>query len=153
MYANGNSSATITLSNMTLKTSVGDLVTGYGIVTADAETTDANPESIKWTSNVGFNQVPDTPTSPEGNSCSLTNPDGSVTGGGTDLTPNPIVNALTVTCNDTYQQPADQPRTGTVVLDVAPPASGTTGNGNTTMTALLSSNGGKEAVSFGLLLP
>ncbi|MBW4029994.1 MAG: prepilin-type N-terminal cleavage/methylation domain-containing protein [Acidobacteria bacterium] len=153
MYANGNGKATITLSHMTLKTSTGDLVTGYGIVTADAETTDANPESITWTSNVGFNQVPDTPTSPEGNACSLVNRDGTPTGGGSDLTPNPIVNATTVTCNDTYQEPSDQPRTGTVVLDVSPPPSGSNSNGNTTMTAVLASSGGKQAVSFGLLLP
>ena len=157
MYSGGSSaSATVTLSNITLKTSTGAFVTGYEIVTAAAETTDANPESIQWSSNVGFNQVPDTPTSPEGNACSLVNPNGTATGGGTDLTPNPINNATTVTCNDAYQEPSNSPRTGTVVLDVAPPANGsglTGANGSTTMTATLASNGGKQAVSFGLLLP
>ena len=157
MYSQGGTgTATVTLSNITLTTSTGAFVTGYGIVTADAETTDANPESIKWTSNVDFNQVPDTPTSPEGNACSLVNSNGTATGGGTDLTPNPILNTTTVTCNDAYQEPSSQPRTGTVVLDVSPPANGApTGNGNglTWVSALLSSAGGKQAVSFGLLLP
>ncbi len=106
MYANGNGTATVRLTNITLKTSTGDLVTGYGIVTADAETTDANPESITWSSNVGFNQVPDTPSSPEGNACSLVNADGTATGGGTDLSPNPIVNATTVTCTTRISNPA-----------------------------------------------
>ena len=151
-------SNTVTLSNIKLTTSTGAPVTGYEIVTADAETTDAS-ESIAWTSNLNFSQIPDSPggspDSYEGNACS-TNIGGTITYGGdiTDAAGNPlsipVANAPTVTCNSDWSTGA--PRTGTLILAVSPPSSGTGANGSTYIQAVITGNG-LEGVSFGLLLP
>ena len=151
-------SNTVRLSKIKLTTSTGALVTGYEIVTADAETTD-NSESIAWTSNLNFSQIPDSPggspDSYEGNACS-TNINGVITYGGdiTDAAGNPlsipVANAPTVTCNSDWS--TSSPRTGTLILAVSPPASGTGANGSTYIQAVITGNG-LEGVSFGLLLP
>jgi prepilin-type N-terminal cleavage/methylation domain-containing protein len=151
-------SNTVRLSNIYLTTSTGTPVTGYEIVTADAETTDQS-ESIAWTSNLNFSQIPDSPggspDSYEGNACS-TNINGTITYGGdiTDAAGNPlsipIANAPTVTCNSDWSTGA--PRTGTLILAVSPPSSGTGANGSTYIQAVMTGNG-LEGVSFGLLLP
>lgn len=155
--ANGQAN-TVKLSNIQLTTASGANVTGYEIVTADAETTDSS-EYIAWTSNLNFTQIPDSPggspDSYEGNACS-TNINGVLTYGGdiTDAAGNPlsipVANAPTVTCNSDWS--ASTPRTGTLILEVSPPSSGTGANGSTWIQAVIKGNG-LEGVSFGLLLP
>jgi prepilin-type N-terminal cleavage/methylation domain-containing protein len=157
----GGQSNTVSLKNIKLVTSSGALATGYEIVTADAETTDNN-ESLAWTSNLNFTQIPDSsgasPTSPalyDGDACS-TNIGGVLTYGGdiTDASGNalsiPITNAPAVTCNSDWS--ASAPRTGTLILEVSPPASGVGANGSTSIQAVLTGTG-LEGVAFGLLLP
>jgi hypothetical protein len=148
IYQNGGGTTTVTLSNIKLTTVTGALATGYELVTADAETTDVG-ESHTWTSNLGFNQVPDTSTSPEGDACSSADSNGNPVGGG-DMTPNPISNSTSVFCGSTYQ--AGSTRTGTLMLDVAPPSSGTGMNGSTQIQDVMVGTG-LQGVSFGLLLP
>ncbi len=152
---------TVSLSNINLTTSSGAPVSGYEIVTADAETTDPG-EYISWSSNLSFNQIPNNPGDPtnpsslEGNACSTLNNDGSTNYGGgiTDANGNPlsapISNAPTVKCISTIQ--ASTPRTGTLMLEVSPPASGTGANGSTSIQATMH-GAGLEGVTFGLLLP
>ena len=151
IYQQAGGTTTVTLSNIKLTTVTGALATGYEIVTADAETTDVN-ESHTWTSNLGFNQVPDTPPSSlEGNACSSTDSNGNPIGGG-DMTPSTISNSTSVFCGSTWQDPADTPRTGTLILAVSPPSSGTGANGSTFITDVMVGTG-LQGVSFGLLLP
>ena len=152
---------TVSLTNIKLfVASSGALVTGYEVVTADAETTDAN-ESISWSSNLNFNQLPDTlvgdPASFEGNSCSTGN-NGVMTTYGGDLTDasgtlltSPFSNAPVVNCNSNWSS-SPTPRTGTLILEVSPPSSGVGANGFTSIQAVMTGTG-KEGVSFGLLLP
>ncbi len=156
-------SNTIKFTNIQLVTSSGAKVTGYEIVTADAETTDQN-ESIAWSSNLNFNQIPDSPlASPatpwlyQGDACSTGTNSGGVTTYGGDITDAagnvlsvPVTNAPTVTCNSNWS--ASAPRTGTLLLEVSPPASGTGANGTTSIQAVIT-GAGLEGVSFGLLLP
>jgi hypothetical protein len=157
----GGQSNTISFTNIKLVTATGQPVTGYEIVTADAETTD-NGESIAWSSNLDFTQIPDSPSaSPafpalyEGNACS-TNKDGVLTYGG-DITnaagqglSMPVSTTSTVTCHSDWS--ASSPRTGTLLLGVSPPATGTGSNGSTNIQAVITGSG-LEGVSFGLLLP
>jgi hypothetical protein len=149
IYQHGGGTTTVTLSNITLTTVTGALATGYEIVTADAETTDVG-ESHTWTSNLGFNQVPDTQTSPEGDACSSIDSNGNPIGGG-DMTPASISNSATVFCGSTWQD-SGTPRTGTLLLAVAPPGSGTGANGSTQIQDVMVGTG-LQGVSFGLLLP
>jgi prepilin-type N-terminal cleavage/methylation domain-containing protein len=154
IYQQGSGTTTVTLSNITLTTVTGAMATGYEVVTADAETTDAN-ESQTWTSNLGFNQVPDLPggttLDAQGNACSSTDANGNPVGGG-DITPSTISNSTTVECGSTWQDPAGIPRTGTLILAVTPPSSGTGANGSTSIKDVMVGSG-LEGVSFGLLLP
>jgi prepilin-type N-terminal cleavage/methylation domain-containing protein len=161
IYQQGSANSqsnTVSLTNIKLTTATNGLVSGYEIVTADAETTDDN-ESIVWTSNLNFNQIPDTndgsPTSYEGNACSTSiggvlTLGGDITDGGGNVLPTPISNAPTVVCNSDWDSPS--PRTGTLMLEVSPPASGTGANGTTSIQAVMTGTG-LEGVSFGLLLP
>lgn len=157
----GGQSNTISFTNISLVTASGQPVSGYEIVTADAETTD-NGESIAWSSNLNFTQIPDSPSaSPanpalyEGNACS-TNINGVLTYGG-DITnaagqvlAMPVTNTPTVTCHSDWS--ASSPRTGTLMLGVTPPSSGVGANGSTNIQAVITGTG-LEGVTFGLLLP
>lgn len=170
----------IMLTNITLLTASGTPVSGYEIVTADAETTDPG-ESITWTSNLNFTQIPNSPgtSAPaanvvgnqnlEGNACA-TSKDGKIYDGGgiTDgsghVLASPVSNVPQVKCTSNIQ--ATTPRTGTLMLGVTPPlsgdgkngnkngktCSGVGTNGNTCITAVIK-GAGLEGVSFGLLLP
>jgi hypothetical protein len=161
IYQQGSANSqsnTVSLTNIKLTTATNGLVSGYEIVTADAETTDDN-ESIVWTSNLNFNQIPDTndgtPTSYEGNACSTSiggvlTLGGDITDAGGTVLTTPISNAPTVVCNSDWDSPS--PRTGTLMLEVSPPASGTGANGTTSIQAVMTGTG-LEGVSFGLLLP
>lgn len=146
---------TVTFSNISVLTPAGTGATGYEIVAADAETTDPS-ESITFTSNLKFSEIPDTPTSAMGNACNLTDSAGNPLGGGTGVTPSSFVwtssaspgtPSSTVTCTSTWQSPATSPRTGALLLGLKP-----TTNGSTTLTATFH-GAGLEGVAFGLLLP
>src|SRR5487761_2310768 len=136
--------STITLSNIVVTTPQGQPATGYEVVTADAETTDPG-ESIVWNSNVAMSLIPNTPSSAEGNACNLQDSNGNPLAGGTDLTFSP--DSKTVTCQSTWQSPANQPRTGTAMLGISPP----TVNGVTTPVTVSAqiTGAGLEGVAFG----
>jgi len=146
---------TVTFSNISVVTPAGTGATGYEVVAADSETTDP-AEYITFTSNLKFSQIPDTPTSAMGNACNKQDNAGNPLAGGTDLTPStflwsssasPGTPSSTVTCASTWQEPANTPRTGALLLGLKP-----TANGTTTLTATFH-GAGLQGVAFGLLLP
>jgi hypothetical protein len=67
------------------------------------------------------------------------------------MTPASISNSATVFCGSTWQD-SGTPRTGTLLLAVAPPGSGTGANGSTQIQDVMVGTG-LQGVSFGLLLP
>ena len=139
---------TVTLSNIAVTTPQGTGATGYEVIAADAETTDPG-EYITFTSNLPFSEIPDSSSSALGDACDLQSSGGQPSAGGTDISPStfPGKSSTTVTCSSTWQTPANQPRTGTLLLGLSPST-----NGTTTVSAKFQ-GAGLEGVSFGLLLP
>jgi hypothetical protein len=122
------STTTVQLIDIKVLDAVGNPATGWGLVTGDAESTDAT-ESMTWTSDEPLSLIPNSPTSSIGNACAApVSPDG-LTGVGT----------TTVECRATV--PSD--KTGTVMLQAPAP---------TTLTVMMVGQG-LEAVFLGLLLP
>jgi hypothetical protein len=122
------STTTVQLIDIKVLDAVGNPATGWGLVTGDAESTDAT-ESMTWTSDEPLSLSPNSPTSSIGNACAApVSPDG-LTGVGT----------TTVECRATV--PSD--KTGTVMLQAPAP---------TTLTVMMVGQG-LEAVFLGLLLP
>ena len=122
LYQRGSGESTVTLSDISIVDSGGDPVSGYSVVTADAESTDAG-ESITWQSDQTLDTlIHNAWTSGLGNSC------GVLTG----------LRTSTVTCSarDT------KVRTGTPILLADNP---------TTLSADLV-GAGKEAVAFGIVV-
>jgi prepilin-type N-terminal cleavage/methylation domain-containing protein len=164
---------TVTLSNIEVYDPVGDLATGYEVITADAETIDPGGHII-WTSSLPashplpFNLVPNFLSSDLGNACnevpsqdaaggnptgwSIDNGDTTVQIGGTNY-PGGLtgLGTATVECQSNWQTQQPYLRTGTAMLGITPP----TVNGGAapvTMKAQLLGEG-YNAVAFGLLLP
>jgi hypothetical protein len=122
------STTTIQVIDIQVLDAVGNPATGWGLVTGDAESTDAG-ESMTWTSDKPLSLIPNGPTSAIGNACAApVSPDG-LTGVGT----------TTVECAATV----DSDKTGTVMLQAPAP---------TTLTVTMV-GAGLEAVFLGLLLP
>jgi hypothetical protein len=122
------STTTVQVIDIKVLDAVGNQATGWGLVTGDAESTDAT-ESMTWTSDEPLSLIPNSPTSSIGNACAApVSPDG-LTGVGT----------TTVECAATV--PSD--KTGTVMLQAPAP---------TTLTVTMVGQG-LEAVFLGLLLP
>jgi hypothetical protein len=123
-----HTTTTVTLTNIKVLDANGTPATGWGIVTGDAESTDAN-ESMTWTSDQVLNLIPNSPSSAIGNACAApTSPDG-LTGVGTTM----VECAATVSSD----------KTGTVMLQAAAP---------TTLSVQMVGDG-LEAMFIGLLLP
>jgi hypothetical protein len=122
------STNTIQIIDIKVLDAAGNRATGWGLVTGDAESTDAS-ESMTWTSDQPLSLIPNSPTSSIGNACAApVSPDG-LTGVGTTM----------VECRATV--PSD--KTGTVMLQAPEP---------TTLTVNMVGQG-LEAVFLGLLLP
>jgi hypothetical protein len=147
---------TVTLSGIVVDAPQGIDATGYAVVTADAETTDPS-ESITWTSSLPagapfvFSQIPDSPSSPEGDACNMTNSTGATGQAVTNGSGLTGINTTAVQCTSTWQSSGTYPRTGTVLLDVSP----TTTNFVTapvTISAVMH-GAGLEGIAIGLLLP
>jgi prepilin-type N-terminal cleavage/methylation domain-containing protein len=120
--------STVTITNIKVLDANGNPATGWGLVTGDAESTDAG-ESMTWTSNQDLSLIPNSPSSSIGNACAApTSPDG-LTGVGT----------TTVECQATVSSD----KTGTVMLTAPTP---------TTLTVHMVGTG-LEAMFLGLLLP
>jgi len=150
----------VTMSNFSVVTSDQKTqVTGYEVVSSDAETTDANGEAITWNvTSLGapylLDLIPNSPTSPIGNACnSLTSlVNGSIPTttpatndlSGMDLTTD-VSSGQTVKCQDGLS--TSTPRTGTAMLGFFPVA-----NDAPTLNVTLK-GGGLEGVDFALLLP
>jgi prepilin-type N-terminal cleavage/methylation domain-containing protein len=122
------SKTTIQVIDIQVLDAVGNPATGWGLVTGDAESTDAG-ESMTWSSDKPLSLIPNSPTSAIGNACAApVSPDG-LTGVGT----------TTVECAATVSSD----KTGTVMLQASTP---------TTLTVNMDGTG-LEAVFLGLLLP
>lgn len=133
LYQTTNGVTTITISQFSVVNAQGVPATGWEVVGADAESTDAG-ESISWTSNTPLtilnNDEPyDTPSDPVGNACN----------NGAGLTETP--SHLSVTCAVPSNVNIGL-KTGTAMVWATTPKTWTT-----TLVG-----GGKEAMVFGLLL-
>jgi hypothetical protein len=104
------SHSTITITNIEVVSSGGVPLSGWKLVTGDAESTDPG-ESQQWSSNVPLSLLPNSPNSPVGNACGSTPP----TYNTTDLTG---VNTTTVKCSGV----ASTDKTGTVMLQASAPS-------------------------------
>jgi hypothetical protein len=135
--------STVTITQIQVIDGSGDAASDWELVSGDAESTDNNPESMKWTagwnaqstvpaSNQVLNVLPNSSTSTYGNAC----PGADGVGGG-DLTG---AGTQTVTCGALV--PSD--KTGTLMLEAQQP---------TSLTAVMSTAGGRQAIFLGLLLP
>ena len=102
--------ATVTFTNIAVVSSAGAPLTGWKLVTGDAESTDPG-ESHQWTSNVPLSLLPNSPNSPVGNACGSTPPSYNTT----DLTGLP--SSTTVKCIGV----ASTDKTGTVMLQASAP--------------------------------
>lgn len=118
----GTGITTVTFSNITVNNPQGIPATGWQVVSADAESSDAR-ESLQWTSDKVLALLPNSSTSPYGNACG-----GGLTGAGT----------TTVTCTG-Y---SNGQKTGAAMVVVATP--------NTLI--VQGTGTGLEGFSFGLLL-
>jgi hypothetical protein len=122
------STTTIQVIDIQVLDAVGNRATGWGLVTGDAESTDAG-ESMTWTSDKPLSLIPNSPTSAIGNACAApVSPDG-LTG----------VGKTTVECAATV----NSDKTGTVMLQAPTP--------NTLTVTMVGA--GLQAVFLGLLLP
>jgi hypothetical protein len=122
------STTTIQVIDIKVLDAVGNPATGWGLVTGDAESTDAG-ESMTWASDKPLSLIPNSPTSAIGNACAApASPDG-LTGVGTTM----------VECTATK----DSDKTGTVMLQAPTPQ---------TLTVTMV-GAGLQAVFLGLLLP
>ena len=138
----------VTITQIQVLDSNGNPATGWELVTGDAESTDANPESLTWSASWNsqstvpapdqfLNLLPNSPTSPYGNAC----PNSSGVGGG-DLTAIP---ATTVTCTASpVNGQIGTDKTGTVMLWALAPSD---------LTVTMYTKGGLQAMFLGLLLP
>lgn len=156
--------ADITLSNFLVSSqSNGQPVTGFEVVSADAETTDSNNEKIAWnvTSSGAqylFHLIPNSPSSPIGNACNnLTSSSGQIVNGvvptttsstndliGMDLTTPYESSGQTVSCQSGYS--TSIPRTGAAMLGFFPDAS------NPATLNVTLQGGGLEGMAVALLL-
>jgi len=138
----------VTITQIQVLDSNGNPATGWELVTGDAESTDANPESLTWSATWNaqsavpladqvLNLLPNSPTSPYGNAC----PNSAGVGGG-DLTAIP---AATVTCSASkVNGQTGTDKTGTVMLSALAPSD---------LTVTMYTAGGLQAMFLGLLLP
>jgi prepilin-type N-terminal cleavage/methylation domain-containing protein len=67
------STSSIRITNIKVLDAQGNAISGWELVTGDAESTDTN-ESITWTSNAALNLLNNSPTSPVGNACESVTP-------------------------------------------------------------------------------
>jgi prepilin-type N-terminal cleavage/methylation domain-containing protein len=67
------STSTVTINNINVLDAEGDSISGWELVTGDAESTD-NHESITWSSNAILNLLANSPSSPVGNACESVTP-------------------------------------------------------------------------------
>jgi prepilin-type N-terminal cleavage/methylation domain-containing protein len=132
--SSGTQTTTITLTNISVVAGNGVLATGWEVMSADAESTDDNPESITWSSNQALSVIPnglsvDSPSDPVGNAC-----DNGIglTGSGTTI----------VECNGANETTSAW-KDGTAMVEALQP---------TTMQAGLYTAGGLQAVVFGMVL-
>lgn len=131
LYENAEgTTATVTITNISVLDANGHAATGWKLVTGDAESTDAG-ESMTWTTNAGapLSLLPNSPSSPIGNACANPTPGDGLTG----------LNTTTVECSST----SSSDKTGTVMLEASMPKSLTV-----TMVGT-----GLEACFVGVLLP
>jgi len=122
--------STITVTNIRVTTATGGLATGWQFVSADAETTDIG-ESITWTADKPLSLLPNTPSSPYGDTC--------------DNSPNwvgPHYNGGDQIVCASGQNETAATKTGTPMVEALQP---------TTMTVYMKGTG-LEGVALGLLL-
>ncbi|HEY5302986.1 MAG TPA: prepilin-type N-terminal cleavage/methylation domain-containing protein [Acidimicrobiales bacterium] len=161
--ASNGLTAYVTLSNFSVTSqSNGQPVTGFEVVSADAETTDANNEKIAWNVNSSgapylFHLIPNSPSSPIGNACNnLTASSGQIVNGvvptttsstndltGMNLTTD-VSTGQTVSCQSGFS--TSIPRTGAAMLGFFPDASDPA-----TLNVTLQ-GGGLEGMAVALLL-
>lgn len=133
----------VTITQIQVVDGSGDAASDWELVSGDAESTDSNPESITWAagwsaqstvpaSNQVLEVLPNSATSPYGNAC----PGLNGVGGG-DLTG---VGTQTVVCNAL----TSSDKTGTLMLEAQQPSN---------LTVTMYTNGGRQAMFLGLLLP
>jgi hypothetical protein len=133
----------VTITQIQVVDGSGAAASDWELVSGDAESTDSNPESLTWTaswnaqstvpsSNQVLNVLPNSATSQYGNACP-----GLDGAGGGDLTG---VGAQTVYCTAAVSSD----KTGTLMLEAQQPSS---------MTVTMYTNGGRQAMFLGLLLP
>ena len=138
----------VTITQIQVLDSNGNPATGWELVTGDAESTDANPESLTWSATWSsqsavppadqiLNLLPNSPTSPYGNAC----PNSSGVGGG-DLT-GMGTNTWFCTASPVNGQIGTD-KTGTVMLWALAPSD---------LTVTMYTKGGLQAMFLGLLLP
>lgn len=129
LYENAEgTTATVTITNIQVLDANGHPATGWKLVTGDAESTDGD-ESITWSSNQDLTLLPNSPTSPIGNTCADPAPGSGLTGLGTTQ----------VTCASSVSSD----KTGTVMLEASAP---------TSLTVTLVGTG-LQACFVGVLLP
>ena len=151
-YANYGGTVVITLSNFTLLSPANTPVSGYEVVSMDAETTDQG-EYLTWhVASPGspylFHLIANSPTSPIGNACNNTNFD-TTTSSTNDLIGMNLDTGLstgtTVTCQ--VASSANAVRTGTPMLGIFPDAS------NPPTLSITMHGTGLEGVGLALLVP
>ncbi len=151
-YFNHGGKVVITLSNFSLLSPADTPVSGYEVVSMDAETTDAG-EYLSWnvtspSSPYLFHLIPNSPTSPIGNACNNTNFD-TTTSSTNDLIGMNLDTGLstgqTVTCQ--VASSATAVRTGTPMLGIFPDAS------NPPTLTITMFGTGLEGVGLALLVP
>jgi hypothetical protein len=146
-YSNGGGQTTVTLTGITVVAPDGNPATGWELVSADAESTDAG-EWINWSSNTPMYSIPnnipseDTGVSPIGNACNSGAGVVATTNSGATTVPSATflagsASATSVTCNG-Y---SNGTKTGTLMVEAQQPTS-------MTITML---GTGLEGISLGLL--
>ena len=130
---NGETPSVIAITGITVVNPQGISATGWEVVGADAETTDAG-ESISWTSDQPLNLLDNSTTSYVGNACNSS--------GGTNINTQYLtgLGTTSVTCSATVSNT----KTGTAMVWALTPTSLTT--------TLNGGSGGLEGMAFGLLL-
>ena len=123
---------TITVTNIAVTTATGAPATGWDFVSADAESTDVGEEII-WTSDKALSLVPNTPSSPYGNTCD-NQPTYTNTG--------PLQNGPDQIICASGNNETGNIKTGTVMVDALQPS---------TMTVYMK-GAGLEGVAMGLLI-
>jgi hypothetical protein len=155
---------TLTFSDITVVTGSNALATNWAIVSADAESTDAetttavDDEALVWTADTALSVVPNdiaafdggsTFPYPAGNACLSDQAVSGLVGGVGTSTPNTIsCNPVMPVGNGTYEQETGNQKTGAAMVEATTPS---------TMTVTLQSgaNGydGLQGIVFGMYLP